>query len=146
MGPNKGGPDDCRKLPVDLRPIGLASLGLWAEPPRFDSYFLDKFSIRGNTNEFNDAEKTKLGNITYKSGKVAAGSFAGNPKTVTVTFGAAFADPNYSPIPICETQNGTAYTPVIENITASGFDINMAVNNINDLLNVYWTATKHGEI
>ncbi len=83
--------------------------------------------------------------LATKAGSVVNATFAGNPKTATVTFGTAFADANYSPVIVCETINGTAYTPVVESIAAGSFVINMTVNNINDLTAVRWTATKHGE-
>lgn len=80
-----------------------------------------------------------------KAGKVLKAAFTGNPKKTTVTFFTPFADVNYSPVVTCNTTNDKAFTPVIENITVNGFDINMTVNNINRLVDVRWSATKHGE-
>jgi len=80
-----------------------------------------------------------------KSGRVVNATFTGNPKTATVTFGTAFADADYSISVICETINDTSYVPIVESVAAGSFIINMGVNNINDLTEVHWTATKHGE-
>jgi hypothetical protein len=83
--------------------------------------------------------------LKQKAGVVLNATFTGNPKTATVTFGTAFADTNYSVSLVCNTTGGTSYTPVIENIATTGFDINMTVNNISNLTDVRWIAVKHGE-
>ena len=75
-----------------------------------------------------------------KSGVVAAGSFAGNPKKATVTFGTAFADANYS-VSIVGVDS-RAWS--IETVAAGSFVIN-ARANANLTGNVHWTATKNGE-
>ena len=75
-----------------------------------------------------------------KSGVVAFGSFAGNPKKATVTFVTAFADANYSVSLI----GVNARTWSVESYVAGSFVINA---NSNPALtgNTYWTAIKHGE-
>lgn len=83
--------------------------------------------------------------LKTKSGIVLKVSFTGNPKTATVTFATAFADTNYSISLVCNTVSGKAYTPVVENILAGSFDINMTVNNINKLTDVRWIAVYNGE-
>lgn len=75
-----------------------------------------------------------------KSGIVAAGTFAGNPKKATVTFGTAFTDANYSVSVIGIDSRAWS----IESVAAGSFVIN-ARANANLTGNVYWTATKNGE-
>jgi len=78
-----------------------------------------------------------------KSGRVAAGTFAGNPKTATVTFGSAFASANYS---VQLTVEGTvSFAPRVTTPTTGGFVINMGANNINGLVNTHWIAIPDGE-
>jgi hypothetical protein len=83
------------------------------------------------------------GGLATKAGKEVAASFAGNPKVATITFGAAFADANYSISLVCEGTN--SFAPRVTNVVAGSFDINMGANNINGLVAVHWTAVKHGE-
>lgn len=76
--------------------------------------------------------------IPQKAGVVAAGSFSGNPKKTTITFGTAFVDANYS----ISIVGNDARKWSIESITSGGFIINA---NANAALtgNVYWVAKKH---
>lgn len=60
----------------------------------------------------------------YKSGSVAAGSFAGNPKTAAVTFGTAFPSASYT-VTITGT-DGRAW--IATNLTAAGFTISSQAN------------------
>lgn len=80
------------------------------------------------------------GTLPTKSGYKASTDFAGNPKKATVTFGAAFADANYS----VEISGADSRIWRSESVAAGSFVIN---SNANQALtgNVYWTATKHGE-
>jgi hypothetical protein len=81
--------------------------------------------------------------LEQKSGRVLAASFAGNPKTATVTFSAAFSDTNYS---VQVTVEGTvSFAPRVDNKTTGGFDINMGANNITGLVLIGWIATADGE-
>jgi hypothetical protein len=78
--------------------------------------------------------------LRTKSGSVTAGSFAGTPRTATVTFTTAFANTNYS-IQITGSDNRTfTYTSK----ATTGFTIN---TNANTPLtgNVDWVAIEHGE-
>jgi hypothetical protein len=83
--------------------------------------------------------------LQQKAGKALKVAFTGNPKKATVTFATAFGDANYSVSFTCETNAGTQYVPIIESVVAASFVINMGANNVNNLVSVYWTATKHGE-
>lgn len=76
-----------------------------------------------------------------KSGVIAGGSFAGNPKKYTLIFGTAFADANYSVSII--SVNSRSWT-VDAGQTAAQVVLN-ANANANIAGNVYWTAVKHGE-
>ncbi len=75
-----------------------------------------------------------------KSGIVAFGSFSGSPKKATVTFGAAFADANYS-ISIIGINN-RVWT--VESVVAGSFIIN-SNSGTAPTGNTYWTCVKNGE-
>lgn len=79
--------------------------------------------------------------LLEKVGSVDGGSFAGNPKKTTITFGTNFPSSTYSII-ITGTINRT-YT--YESQASSGFTINA---NANGALtgNVYWIAKQIGEV
>lgn len=79
--------------------------------------------------------------LLSKAGVVAGASFAGNPKTATVTFTTAFADANYS-VSIISTANRTW---TISSVAAGSFVINANANTALTGNNVYWTAIQHGE-
>ena len=83
--------------------------------------------------------------LKTKSGKVVKATFTGNPKIATVTFTTAFDDANYSPVISQQTISNTSYSIAIETILAGSFIINLGANNINDLVDIRWVATKHGE-
>lgn len=83
--------------------------------------------------------------LVHKAGRVAVGSFAGNPKKATVTFAAAFADADYGVTVTAVTQNNKQFAPVIESQVAGAFTINLGSNNSNDLLYMNWVAIKSGE-
>lgn len=85
------------------------------------------------------------GALKTKSGIILNASFSGTPKVATVSFSSSFLNTNYSVSLSCNAISGTAYTPIIDNITASGFEINMTVNNINNLTDIRWIAVKNGE-
>jgi hypothetical protein len=78
--------------------------------------------------------------LRTKSGSVTAGSFAGTPRTATVTFTTAFANTNYS-IQITGSDNRTF---TYSSKATTGFTIN---TNANAALtgNVDWVAIEHGE-
>lgn len=79
--------------------------------------------------------------LEQKSGVVAKGSFSGNPKKSTVTFTTAFADANYSVSIIGIDSRSWS----IESVVAGSFIINARANGVLTG-NVYWIATKHGEV
>lgn len=81
----------------------------------------------------------------YKSGRVLVGSFTGNPKKATVTFGTAFADTDYSAVATAVTTNNRVYTCAVESPLAGSFVINLGSNLTTDLAYVSWHATKAGE-
>jgi hypothetical protein len=86
----------------------------------------------------------KLGEIGRKSGRALAGGFAGNPKTITISFSTAFPDTNYH---VQLTVEGTtSFAPRVESKTTGGFDINMNANNIAGLVLVGWLAVADGEV
>lgn len=76
--------------------------------------------------------------IVVKSGTVAGGSFAGNPKIFTVTFGTAFPDANYA-LNI-EGEDNRSFT--FQTKQAASFVIN-ANANLALTADVDWTATAH---
>lgn len=97
-----------------------------------------------NIKTINDNNILGPGNVVVslaqKSGKVAFGSFLGNPKKATVTFTTAFSDANYSVSIIGIDSRSWS----IESVVAGSFIINSRANTALTG-NVYWIATKHGE-
>ena len=81
----------------------------------------------------------------YKAGSVLAASFSGSPKKATITFTTPFADANYAVTLASYTSGNTGFGSVVNSQTASGFVINMNVNNITNLTSVFWIALKNGE-
>jgi hypothetical protein len=77
---------------------------------------------------------------TEKSGTVLNGGFAGNPKTATVTFAAAYPDANYAVMLGVRVQNGKHYTASITSKTTTAIVIEIDANNIGDLLAVDWNT------
>ena len=77
---------------------------------------------------------------TIKSGAKTSGSFTGNPRTATVTFGTAFPDANYSVTAI--GVDGRGWT--IDSQVAGSFVIN---SNASSALtgSVSWTAIAHND-
>lgn len=86
-------------------------------------------------------DKTKLNALVTKSGIVAAGTFAGNPKKATVTFSVAFASASYN----VAITGADARTWTIESKVAGSFVISA---NANQALtgDVYWQAQLNGEV
>lgn len=79
------------------------------------------------------------GGRTEKSGSVAAGSFSGNPKTATVTFGTAHGDANYA-VSFATISSGDSFGISVQSKAAASFVINLGSNNVGDLVAVTWHA------
>jgi hypothetical protein len=67
---------------------------------------------------------TTVSSVDTKAGRVAAGTFAGNPKKATVTFATAFANTNYA----IAITGADARTWTIESKLAGSFVINSNSN------------------
>lgn len=80
------------------------------------------------------------GALKTKSGSVAVGSFAGNPKKATVTFTTAFPDANYTPTIIAGDARITSY----ESLLGASFVINLNANQAPTAA-VKWVAVYNGE-
>jgi hypothetical protein len=80
------------------------------------------------------------GDLKIKSGSVAIGSFAGNPKVATVTFTTAFPDANYS----VSIQAGDARIVSYQSAIAASFVINLNANQAPTAA-VKWVAIYNGE-
>jgi hypothetical protein len=76
----------------------------------------------------------------YKSGTVAAGSFAGTPKTYSVVFGTPYADANYSVT--ITGEDGRVWKAEV--LATTGFIINTGAGTALTG-NVYWQTIKTGE-
>lgn len=89
-------------------------------------------------------DKTKLDNIggtrAIKSGVITAGSFTGNPKKATLTFGTAFGSANYS----ISIVGGDGRVWSTESQVAASIVIN-ANSNTALTQSVLWIAIDHGE-
>lgn len=84
--------------------------------------------------------------LATKSGIALNASFSGTPKkTAAIVFSTAFSDANYSIVVTAHTQNNASFVLSVESILAGSFIINANSNNIADLIDVRWTATKNGE-
>lgn len=90
-------------------------------------------------------ETNAAGGLETKAGVKAVGAFAGNPKTVVVTFATEFTTANYSVALAQETQNNAAYILAYHTKTTAGFTIEVQSDDISDLLNVSWTAIIHND-
>jgi hypothetical protein len=83
--------------------------------------------------------------LAHKSGRELAVGFAGNPKTATVTFSAAFPSANYAVVVTAVTTGNKQFAMNVESQVAGSFVINMGTNNIADLVQVNWIAMVDGE-
>jgi hypothetical protein len=77
-----------------------------------------------------------------KAGRVANGSFAGNPKKATVTFNTAFASANYAVTATAVTSSNKTFAVNVESQTAGSFVLNAGANNISNLVQVNWVAVE----
>lgn len=80
-----------------------------------------------------------------KAGQVLNASFAGSPKTATVSFSTAYSDTNYAISLVAVTTDNASFSPAVENQAAGSFDINVGANNITKLTKILWTAMPFGE-
>jgi hypothetical protein len=86
------------------------------------------------------------GVLPMKSGSVAAATFAGSPRTATVTFTSPFADANYSVQLTPVTSSKKAFAPFVDGAPVAGsFVICLGTGSITDLVRIDWHATKTGE-
>jgi len=83
--------------------------------------------------------------LDQKAGRIAGGTFAGNPKKATVTFSTAFGDADYAVVLTAVAQNNKTFAPAVESQVAGSFVVNMGSNNVTDLLYLNWIAMKSGE-
>jgi len=83
---------------------------------------------------------TEGADLKSKAGSVSAGTFAGNPKTATVTFSTAFSDVNYSVSIVGQDGRSWKYQSKL----AGSFVINTQANTALTA-SVDWIAVAHGE-
>lgn len=95
----------------------------------------------GNLEKYARADHAHAANFPlYKAGSVAAGTFAGNPKTAAVTFTTAFPSTNY----VVTVTGSDGRSWIVTNLTTGGFTINAQANQ--SLTGpVFWNATLIGE-
>jgi hypothetical protein len=81
-----------------------------------------------------------------KSGIVLEASFAGNPKSATVTFAVVEPDTDYVVNHVVHVtgSSNAAFIATIENKTVNGFDINLHTGNSTKVVAVDWTAHRLG--
>jgi hypothetical protein len=80
-----------------------------------------------------------------KGGLLIPGAFSGNPKQAAVTFTTAYPDTNYIVVVSAETINDKSFALRVENKTASGFTVDLGVNNLANLVEVSWHTSPVGE-
>jgi hypothetical protein len=79
------------------------------------------------------------------AGVIIPGSFSGNPKTATVTFGTAYPDTTYTVVADAVTDGSKSYGLAIESKTVNGFTVNLHSNNLAGLVEVDWHTALSGE-
>lgn len=75
-----------------------------------------------------------------KSGVLAPGSFSGNPKSASVTFGVAFASTAYAVTLSVITDGSRTFAPSARSKATGGFTVDLNVNNVAGLVEVGWHA------
>lgn len=80
-----------------------------------------------------------------KSGLLIPGAFSGNPKQASVTFSTAYPDTDYVVVVSAETINDKTFALRVESKTASGFTVDLGVNNLANLVEVSWHTSAVGE-
>jgi len=83
----------------------------------------------------------KNGYLLQKQGSVTGSTFAGNPKTASVTFTTPFPNNNYAVVITGEINR----TWTVQSKTASGFTISANANPAFNSSNVFWIAGETGE-
>lgn len=96
---------------------------------------------RGNGSVVVTGFTNNVGYLLQKSGLVSGSTFAGNPKTFSVTFSTPFPNNNYS-ITISADVNRTW---TWQSKTASGFTISANANPAFNTSTVSWIALENGE-
>lgn len=124
---------------------GIASLDVNAGTDRYGDVTLQQGTnltiVDGGSGTFTFNATSQVGTgLKIKAGTVAAGTFAGNPKKATVTFGVAFSAATYS----INITGGDGRTWTYESVAAGSFVINA---NANAALtqNVRWECIELGE-
>jgi hypothetical protein len=88
-----------------------------------------------------DLALASVGAEDEKAGTVLNASFAGNPKSATVTFTTPYPNANYSVrATVINTGGGKEYLTNIHTKTANGFTIVIAANNISQVTAVDWNT------
>jgi len=94
-----------------------------------------------NGGEWKPVAQSVIGFPLYlKAGLLGPGSFSGNPKVASYSVVGVPFPTSYVVTATAETVSGTVYTPVVQNKTGSGFEINLGTNDISYLVYVNWTA------
>lgn len=81
---------------------------------------------------------------SVKAGLLIPGSFSGNPKKATVTFGTAFAGTGYAIVFSPTTDGSRTFSLSAESKTTGGFVVNLNANNIAGLIEVGWHCIVSG--
>lgn len=84
-----------------------------------------------------------VGGVDVRSGRVAAGSFSGDPLTAAVAFSSALSDANYAVTVSYDTINEHNFLGHVENRTAAGFDFVLGSQTLIGLAAVMWHVIPH---
>ncbi len=133
-------------IDTDLITVGVTGTPRWWWDESADLFAFTKNIIIPDAATATEAMNRQTSDARYlgvgssKAGTVAGGSFAGNPKIFTVTFGTAFPDTNYA-VTITAEDNRTF---TFQTKLAASFVMN---SNANLALvgDVDWTATAHND-
>lgn len=99
---------------------------------------------RNDGNTAWDATSSAPSVASVKAGVIVPGSFSGDPKKATVTFGTAFGGTSYAVVLSTQTDGTKTYAPAAETKTAGGFVVNLHSNNVANLVEVEWHCILNG--
>ena len=79
-----------------------------------------------------------------KAGTINPGSFSGNPKEASVSFGAPFGSTSYAVVLSPRTDGSRTFSPSLLTKTTGGFTVSLNANNIAGLVELGWVCTVSG--
>lgn len=135
-------------LSVNTRMVAPAGAAFPGSPVAGEWFWRTDVKILYRRDSTNTTWEAVVADSIYgaKSGVVPEASFAGNPKSATVTFGTAEPDTNYAVSHVVHVTGASnaAFIATIENKTVNGFDINLHTGNSSKVVAVNWSVSRLG--